>query len=106
MADGLEHPLHLAVASLVDRQLDPVAAEPPRARGCGAAVVELDALARAAQRIVVRLAVDLDHVDLLDAVPRVREPVRERAVVREQQRSGRVGVEAADRDDPRLDGTS
>jgi hypothetical protein len=32
----------------------------------------------------------------------VREPVRERAVVRQQERAGRVGVEPSDGDDPRL----
>ena len=48
------------------------------------------------------VALDLGLVDLLDAVARVREPVRELAVVREQERAGRVGVEPADRDDARL----
>ena len=32
----------------------------------------------------------------------MREPVREQPVVRQQERSGRVGVEPADRDDARL----
>ena len=32
----------------------------------------------------------------------MREPVRELAVVREQERAGRVGVEPPDRDDPGL----
>ena len=32
----------------------------------------------------------------------MREPVRERAVVREQERAGRVDVEPPDRNDPRL----
>ena len=51
------------------------------------------------QRLVVGLAFDLDLVDLLDAVARMREPVRERAVVRQEQRAGRVGVEPSDGDD-------
>src|SRR5207249_823147 len=45
---------------------------------------------------------NLGLVDLLHAVARVREPVRERPVVREQERAGRVGVESADGDDARL----
>ena len=53
------------------------------------------------RRLVGRLAVDLGDVRLLDAVLRVRERVRERAVVRQQERAGRVDVEAADRDDAR-----
>ena len=44
-----------------------------------------------------RVALDLGLVRLLDAVARMREPVRELAVVREQERAGRVGVEPADR---------
>ena len=55
--------------------------------------------ASGSQRRLVRLALHVHLVDLLDAVARMREPVRERAVVREQQRAGRVGVEPADRDD-------
>ena len=51
---------------------------------------------------LVEVAVDLGDVGLLDAVARVRERVRERAVVREEERAGRVDVEAADRDDARL----
>ena len=53
------------------------------------------------ERVVGRVALDLGLVDLLDLVARMREPVRELAVVREQERAGRVGVEAADGHDPR-----
>ena len=56
------------------------------------------------QRLVVRLALDLGDVRLLDAVARVREPVRERPVVREQERPGRVHVEPSDGNDARLVG--
>ena len=73
-----------------------------RLGGGGAAVLELDAVGEAAERVAARPALDLGDVDLLDLVARVGEPVRELAVVREQERAGRVGVEAADRDDPRL----
>ena len=58
--------------------------------------------ARAPERGVGRLALDLGHVDLGDLVARMREPVRELAVVREQERAGRVGVETSDRHDARL----
>ena len=68
----------------------------------GAAVVELDApLERARASSARRVALDLGDVDLVDLVARVGEPVGELAVVRQQQRAGRVGVEAADRDDAR-----
>ena len=70
--------------------------------GRGAAVLELDALGEPAERVAARPALDLGDVDLLDLVARVGEPVRELAVVREQERAGRVRVEPADRDDARL----
>ena len=70
-------------------------------RGRGRAVVELEPRPELLERIVRGLALDLGLVDLLDLVARVREPVRELAVVREQERAGRVGVEAADRNDAR-----
>jgi len=82
--DRLEHPLRLAVAALVERELEPAPAEASRSRGRGETVVELDALGEPAERVVVQLALDFDLVDLLDAVARVRKPVRELAVVREQ----------------------
>ncbi len=104
MADRLEHPLDLVVAALVEDELDAAAAEAARPRRRGEAVVELDAVAQPLQRLLVRVALDLRDVRLLDAVARMGEPVRERAVVREQERSGRVGVEPSDRDDARLVG--
>ena len=63
------------------------------------AVVELDAALERSQRLVRRLALDLGLVDLLHLVARVRETVRELAVVREQERAGRVRVQPADGDD-------
>ncbi len=50
MPDGLAHPAHLAVASLVDRQLDLLGCQAAHARGRRGAVLELDALAQRAQR--------------------------------------------------------
>ena len=47
VADRLEHPPHLAVAALVEHELDPRRPEPPDARRRRRPVVELDALARA-----------------------------------------------------------
>ena len=65
------------------------------------AVVELDAFAQPLQVGVSRLRPGLDLVDLVDLVPRMREPVCEVAVVREQERAGRVRVEPPDRNDTR-----
>ena len=99
MADRREHALDLVLAAFVHRQLDAVRAEAARAGGRGRAVVELDAVAEPLERLVGRLALDLGLVDLLDLVARMGEPVRELAVVREQERAGGIGVEPADRDD-------
>ena len=76
-------------------------------RRCGHAVVELDAVAQAAQPAGRhRPAVDLDEVLLLDAVARVGDAVGQLAVVGEQQQSLGVGVEPPDGEHPRLAGTS
>ena len=50
MADGLEHPPHLALAALVDGDLDEVGREPAHARGRGDPVVELDPAAQRLER--------------------------------------------------------
>ena len=50
-------------------------------------------------RRLVGLAFDLRDVRLLDPVARMGEPVRERAVVRQQQHARRVAVEASHRND-------
>jgi hypothetical protein len=102
VADRLRHPLHLTVAALVEGELEGAWPEPPDARGRGRPVFELDALGEPAQRRVADRTLHLDLVDLLDAVARVGEPVREEPVVRQEQEPGRVGVEAADRHDARL----
>ena len=83
-------------------ELDTRRGQPAGAGRRGRAVVELDPVLELRERLVRRLALDLGLVDLLDLVARVREPVRELAVVREQEDAGRVCVEAPDRDDARL----
>jgi hypothetical protein len=80
---GREHALDLVLAALVDRELDRVRAEEPGFGRCGRAVVEVDPFTEALERFLRRLALDLGLVDLRDLVARVREPVRELAVVRE-----------------------
>src|SRR5579884_236059 len=101
VTDGLEHPLHLVLASLVHGQLDTPAPEPAGARGRRSPVVELDPAFELRERGGRWITLDLGDVDLVHLVARVREPVRELAVVREQERTGRVGVEPADGDDAR-----
>ena len=72
MADRLAHPLHLVLAALVERQLDPRRAEEaPRRRGRPSSSSTPSA-SRAG--VVVRRALDLHLVDLVDLVARVGEP--------------------------------
>ena len=88
MADGLAHPLHLVLAALVERQLDPVRA---RSRGRTAA----GAVRPSSSSTPVGEAVDaprpsarrrpLPRTPSSTLVARMREPVRELPVVREQQ---------------------
>ena len=101
VADGLEHPPHLALAALVDGDLDAVGRESLHARGCRPPVVELDALAQRPQRVVAHgRAPHLGVVGARDLERGVREPVRERAVVGQQDEPGGVGVEPAHRVQP------
>src|SRR5439155_809034 len=89
------------LAALVDRELEEVGAQAPHASGRRAAVVELDALAQAADRVVADRpprhagSVGLGHLEA-----RVGQPVRELAVVGEQDQPGAVGVQAPDRVQP------
>ena len=88
------------VAALVDRQLDPRRASGGRWRArSGRPRARSPSSAR--ERLVGRLALDVGDVDLVDLVAGMGEPVRELAVVREQQHAGRVGVEPPDGDDAR-----
>src|SRR5437879_3738838 len=98
MADRFAHALDLPVPALVQRQLEPRRCQTPDGGQSGQAVLELDALREGLQGRLAWSPVDVDLVHLLDAVARMRETVGERAVVRQQQRARRVGVEPADRD--------
>ena len=73
-----------------------VAPEQPCRGGSRPPVVEVDSLAQSPERVLARPALDLDLVDLLDAVAGMSEPVRELPVVRKQEDARRVGVEASD----------
>jgi uncharacterized protein with GYD domain len=97
--DRGQHPLDLVLAAFVQRELDPPPGKPPRLRRGREPVIELYAVAEALERLIGRLALDLGHVDLFHLVAWVGQHVRELAVVGEQERTGRVRIEPADRDD-------
>ena len=92
------HPAHLAVAPLVDRQLDQIrvaSADAAHASGRGAAVLELDAVAQDIESVVgdggsAQLrTVGLGHFETW-----MGEAVGERAVVGEQDQPGAIDVQS------------
>src|SRR5262245_13231957 len=101
-ADRVEHPAHLALATLDHYQPDPAAALGAAGRTRldrpGDPVLQLDPPLQSRELTVRGRAVDLGQVLLLDLEPRVREPVRELAVVGQQQEALGVPVEPPDRE--------
>ena len=98
MADRLAHAPHLALSPLAELELDHVPGQQAHARGRGSPVVELDAVAERRERGSVRPpAGDARQIGLRHLVARVREQVRQLAVVGQQDQPGAVGVQAADR---------
>ena len=87
MADGLAHALDLAVAPLVDRQLEQPGLDAADARGRREPVLELDALAQRAQRGRAPARARRAPVGLGDLVARMREQVRQLAVVGQQDQA-------------------
>ena len=101
MADGLAHPPHLALAALADRDLHQVGRQPPRPAGAvGPSSSSTPARSARSARSDTGGRRDPGAVALLDAEPGMGEPVRERAVVGEQDQAGGVDVEPPDRVEP------
>src|SRR5665213_1537399 len=97
VADRLAHAPYLAVATLVDRQLDHVRLHAAGTCGRCGTVLEPHAAAQGAQGAVPhRAAAELRAVGLRHLEARVGQPVGELAVVREEDQPARVGVEATD----------
>lgn len=106
MAGLSEHAPHDVLAPLVQHHLDQGLA------GCGVddaervdldrAVLEHDALAQSPPEVARHLALDLREVGLQHAVARVLEPVRQFAVVGEDEQALGVGVQPADVEEPLL----
>jgi len=108
VADRLAHALDLMLPSLVQCELEAAESCSPRYDPSicrrRQPVVEFDPITKPGEIVRRRRPFDVGLVDLRDAVARVREAVREIAVVREEKRTGRIDVEPSDRDDPRLRG--
>ena len=105
VADGLAHPADLAVAALVDRDPQHAGTRLRHLRRRRRPVVELDAVAQAAHGAGAhRAAADRGQVLLVEPVAGMGDAVGQLTVVRQQQQALGVGVEAADREHPRLGG--
>jgi hypothetical protein len=107
MSDRLEHLSHLPLTPFVNRELDGRLIPGARVRRVdetrlgwrGAAPLDRHAFFEALDRMIVRHPADARVVDLVDFVPRMRQAVRQLAIVGEQQQPFRVVVEAPDRID-------
>jgi hypothetical protein len=105
MPDRLHHPPHLAVTSLVQRDVQDRAlrrfVEFDKAQECRRrlTVVELDALHQLLGRLSIDKAPSGYAVELRNVVAGMRHAVREIAVVCEEEKAGAVGVQPADRID-------
>jgi hypothetical protein len=100
MPDVLAHPPDLALAALVDRQLECVGGHARDPRGRCRPVVELDARAQRVQRVRPHRGARYDRaVRLVDLEARVRQVVGKLAVVGQQDQAGRVGVQTTDREE-------
>ena len=83
VADGREHPLHLVLAALVDRQLDATRPEAVRLRGAERPSSSSTPCSSAARVARVTIAFDVGDVDLVDLVAWMRKALRRLAVVRQ-----------------------
>src|SRR5438270_7398141 len=95
--ERLAHAPHLALAPLADRQLERGLADAADLRRRGWAILEQDTTAQGIQRGIGDRGLDGDPIALWHAVTGMRKPVRELAVVREQDQPGCVGVQAPNR---------
>ncbi len=105
MADLLAHALDLALASLVDGQLEGVGTDPAHAGRRGASIVELDPGPERSQGpLRNRGAANHRAVGLLHLKGRMRQTVGQLAVVGEQDQTGGIDVQSPDGIEPQLAG--
>ena len=101
VSDVVAHPLDLAFAALVNRELERVGRNPNDPRRRRPPVIELDARSqRAERRLSHRGVADDGAVGLVDFEARVHETVGQRAVVGQKDQTGAVGVQPPDRIEP------
>src|SRR5438552_12794707 len=101
VSDRIEHPAHDPFATFMDgdveHRLAAVGVHNLHACRRRPAVVELDAGAQRSDRRLRGSAAHANPVALVDLVPRMHQPIRELAVVGEQDQAGTCRVESADR---------
>ena len=77
MPDRLAHSSDLPIPTLVENEPEKPGRKLRDLRGCGATVVEFDAVTEFTQRSSWRLAFDADEVLLVDTERRVGQPMRQ-----------------------------
>src|SRR5665811_940106 len=102
VADRLDHAPHLVIAPLADDQLDLGTAQAPRLGRRGRPVLELHTAGQGLELASIGRFGQAGAVGLGHLVARVGQAVGQSTVVGEQDQAGRVGVETADRIQPRL----
>src|SRR5687767_6774291 len=100
VAHGLGHPADLSISPLLEGDLDAALSRAAHARLAGEAVFELDPIAQASKLGLGRRLSERCAIGALDAVARMRQPVRKLAVVGQEDEPGRVGVEPPHRVEP------
>lgn len=101
MADGLNHPLDLMFAALMDGDFQPGVALGPADlrdfRRGGEAIFKFDAPFECVNLGIVEHAFDLDEIGLRHVVPRVQQRLRQITVIREQHEAFAIEIQPADR---------
>ena len=106
MTERFEHPANLPVAPFVNRDIDDRASAPHRddahLSARGSKLVDSHSAIEQPHVVGGEPSGDRGSIGLLDAEARVKQRVRELAVIGQQERAARRVVEAADRNESRV----
>ena len=102
MPDRFAHPAHFTVVTLTNDELQPrlalTSALDAHLGGGGDSLVQAHAARQPRERVGSGCAFHLDPVRLANAIARMGQPQRQLAIVRQQQKPGRMEVEAPNRE--------
>lgn len=98
MTNSVTHSTYLAISPLMDREANDSGGKQRSLRRRREAILEFDPLSKSPKFGPGRRSVEMRDVLLLDSVGRMRQPMGERPVVRQQEESLGVHVESANRE--------